>query len=210
MKRTPVVSVLLAAVLALAGAAAADDGHGRNNGKKPPPRQLTFGPYTLTRADNGSCSTASAPAPWANDTFQRIWRVQRNADGTFRVTRVDRGTFTTTGPTSPGKCDSRGRRHGTRVAPGIAGTFHGYLQGTVGAGSFNPAGCVGGIQCGTNDDFLRAVFGNPSRFTCSSGLAGCKFLFEYSSGDRQLRYHHWEDRGTDGIHEYFSGDIATS
>jgi len=27
---------------------------------------------------------------------------------------------------------------------------------------------------------------------------------------QKLKYHHWADRGLDGVHEIFIGDIATS
>jgi hypothetical protein len=211
MKRLVMPALALAA-LCFAAAGLANNGHPGGKGKKPPARQMTFGPYTLTSDDNGSCSGQpgfESGQKWAVDTTQRTWRVKQNEDGTFRVERRDRGAFVTTGPVSPGKCDNRGKHHGSVVLAGIAGKFHGYLKGTVSAGTYNPNACTA-ANCATMTDFLTTVFGNPSRFTCFNGYAGCKFDFEYRSGDQRLKYRHWEDRGTDGVHEYFSGDIATA
>jgi len=42
------------------------------------------------------------------------------------------------------------------------------------------------------------------------GFAGCKFNFEYSSPDKSLLFHHWQDKGTNGVSEKLTGDIATS
>ena len=85
------------------------------------------------------------------------------------------------------------------------------LQGTVTGGTFNPsATCT--AEC-TSSDFVSAFFGATAQFTCNNGYAGCRFSFEYTAQrhHRQgLLYHHWVDRGTDGVNEIFIGDIAST
>ena len=214
MRKLLMVSMLVLAALALAAVAFAEGGHGdKGKGTKPAPRQMSFGPYDYTSPDNGSCSNinGNGDVPWAADTMKRTWRVKRNDDGSFRVERRDRGTFVTTGPVSPGKCDNKGKHHGSVVVAGIAGRMHGYLKGTVTGGTFNANGCsAAGAVCTTVPGFISATFGPGASFTCANGYAGCKFDFEYSSPDKQLKYRRWADRGTDGVHEYFRGDIATA
>ena len=212
MSKLRMVPVLALAALAFTTVAFAADGHG-DKGKKPSPRQAAFGPYDYTSLDNGSCSNinGSGAVPWAVDTIKRTWRVRRNDDGSFRVERRDRGSFVTTGPVSPGKCDTRGQQHGSVVVAGVKGKMHGSLSGTVTGGTFNANGCsAAGATCATVSGFISATFGAGASFTCANGYAGCRFDFEYSSRDGQLEYRHWQDRGTDGVHEYFSGDIATA
>ena len=119
--------------------------------------------------------------PWATDTTKRTWTIKPNGNGTFRVGRTDHGTFVTLAGQSPGACDTTGK-HGSTVLAGIKGKFRGYLRGTVSGGT-----------C-----------------TCSQGYAGCKFNFNYASPNKTLKYHHWQDRGTNGSTEVFVGDIANT
>ena len=67
-----------------------------------------------------------------------------------------------------------------------------------------PAACIGDTKA-----FIAAFFPGGT-FTCSQGYAGCKFNFEYSSPDKSLVFHHWQDKGTNGVTEQFTGDIANS
>jgi len=170
-----------------------------------------FGPFPSTSTDNGSCSV-----PWAEDTFDRWFMVQDNGDGTFDVReQFKRGEFVTTGPVSPGACDNTDTPHGAVVAPGIHGTFEGYLRGTVTSSTFDANGCNTADTCSTLQGFLLAVFGpeGPATFTCNLGYAGCSFNFDYAAGDQGLRYHHWQDSSGNGPNqppETFRGDIANS
>ncbi len=170
-----------------------------------------FGPYPSTSEDHGSCGVL-----WANDTFDRWFKVQENGDGTFDVREeFKRGAFETTGPVSPGACDNTGTPHGTAVLPGVQGTFNGYLDGTVTSSAFDPNGCNTAQTCSTLQGFLLAVFGpeGPTTFTCNLGYAGCNFNFNYSAGGQGLLYHHWQDSSGNGPNqppETFSGDIANS
>jgi hypothetical protein len=167
-----------------------------------------FGPYSTTSTDNGSCSQ-----PWAQDTFNRVFNVHSNGDGTFRL-RVEykQGSFVTTGGVSPGACDNTNTPHGALVRSGVAGTFEGFLEGTISGGTFNPNGCDT-ADCSTNAGFVAAVFGPTATFTCFEGYADCSFNFNYAAGDQGLRYHHWQDSSGNGPNqppETFRGDIADS
>lgn len=191
----PTVVLLALVVVAMAAADPGDKGKGKKKGGK-----FT---YTVVTTDNGSCGT-----PWATDTSKRTFIVKRNGDGTYTLTRKDKGTFVTLAGASPGKCDTTGR-HGTTVKAGVKGKFSGYLRGTITGGTFNKnATCT--VDCGFTDVFISTFFGSGATFTCFEGYAGCKFNFQYSSPDRSLRFHHWQDRGTNGTTEEFVGDIANS
>jgi hypothetical protein len=196
--------VFAAAALAFAAAGFADRGGGR---------KAVFGPYTLTSTNNGSCSNrgGKGDVPWARNMITRVWRVKPKGDGTFRVTQENRGTFVTLAAPSPGKCGNRGGRHGSVIKAGIGGRLEGTMTGTVVSASYMPDGCsAAAADCSTRSGFIAAVFGSGARFTCDLGYAGCSFVFVYTSADRRLKFRRWEDRGTDGAHEYFIGDVATA
>jgi hypothetical protein len=160
-----------------------------------------FGPFPTSSADNGSCSL-----PWAMDTYDRSYTVVDNGSGTFKVTADSRGTFVTTGPGSPGACEST-THHGSAVAAGITGGFQGFLSGTVTSATYDPTGCSE-ANCSTTSGFIAAVFGTAAVFTCSLGFAGCDFNFEYHSSDQSLQYRHWQDKSDNHGGEQFVGDIA--
>ena len=203
MKRLIVLPGLLIAVLALATSGLADPGDS-GKGKKQGHNRFTF---TLTTEDNGSCGD-----PWATDVVKRTYVVHDNGDGTFRLRRVDKGTFTTLGTTSPGACE-KNTKHGTHVRAGVRGKVLGYLEGTVtpAAGMlFNPkATCV--AACFT-DEFLTAFFGAGATFSCFTDSSDCKFNFNYAAAKHQkLKLRHWQDRGKGAgtmMHEVFHGDIS--
>src|SRR5215475_12998353 len=139
MKRLLTTAVLLAAALALAAAGLADPGgkgKTKNNGHN------SRYAAQVTVADHGSCGNA-----WATDTSMRTWSVKPSGNGTFRVSRKDKGTFVTLAGQSPGACDTTGK-HGHLVSAGLHGKFRGYLSGTVSGGTFNKnatcnAACIG-------------------------------------------------------------------
>ena len=198
MKRLFVLATLVFGLLALAATGFADPG---GKGKSKKVSRLTF---SIVVTDNGSCGS-----PWATDTSRRTWKVKPNGGGTFTLTRKDKGTFVTLAGASPGKCDPKGK-HGSVVTAGVKGKFRGYLTGTVSGGTYNPNATCDATCGGNTAAFVAAFFGAGAKFTCSQGFAGCKFNFEYASNDPTLRYHHWQDKGTNGVSEQFVGDIATS
>ena len=202
MKRWLISSVLGIAALALASIAAATPGHGHGEFHKT---------FTVTTADHGCAFRV-----WATDHIRRTFTVRKNRDGSYTVTRHDRGTFTTVGPLSPSAdpCPGvkRQGRHGTTLLPGAVGNMHGFITGTVTGGTFNPNGTCA-ADC-SNAAFIAGFFTAGSQFTCNNGYAGCRFEFEYNAErhhhHQHLRYHHWIDRGLNGVDETFVGDIATS
>jgi len=200
MKRLLTTTVLLAAALALAAAGLADPG-GKGKGKNKGHNTRFSAQITVT--DNGTCGNG-----WATDTSKRTWSIKPNGNGTFRVGRQDKGTFVTLAGQSPGACDTTGK-HGHLVNVGVRGKFRGYLRGTVSGGTFNPNATCNAACIGDTKAFIAAFFPGGT-FTCSQGYAGCKFNFEYSSPDKSLVFHHWQDKGTNGVTEQFTGDIANS
>jgi hypothetical protein len=198
MRRSIFLVLLLLGVLALASAGLADPG-GKGKGKGHNSRFSAV----VTVPDNGSCNHT-----WATDTSTRTWSVKPSKNGTFRVTRRDKGTFVTLMAPSPGACDTTGK-HGHLVNAGVHGKFRGYLSGTVSGGTFNPNATCNAACIGDTTAFIAAFFPGGT-FTCSLGYAGCKFNFEYSSPDKSLVFHHWQDKGTNGVTEQFTGDIANS
>ncbi|TML27812.1 MAG: hypothetical protein E6G26_08205 [Actinobacteria bacterium] len=200
MKRLLTTAVLLAAALALAAAGLADPG-GKGKGKNKGHNTRFSAQITVT--DNGTCGNG-----WATDTSKRTWSIKPNGNGTFRVGRQDKGTFVTLAGQSPGACDTTGK-HGHLVNVGVRGKFRGYLRGTVSGGTFNPNATCNAACIGDTKAFIAAFFPGGT-FTCSQGYAGCKFNFEYSSPDKSLVFHHWQDKGTNGVTEQFTGDIANS
>jgi hypothetical protein len=200
MRRIVIPFLLFAGILVLATAGLADPG-GKGKGKKLGHNRFSA---LVTVDDNGTCGNK-----WATDTSTRKWSVKKNKDGTFRVTRKDKGTFLTVAGKSPGACDTTGK-HGSLVNANIKGKFRGYLTGTVSNGTFNPTPTCNAACIGDTTAFIAAVFGGSAKYTCLLGYAGCKFNFEYSSPDKSLKFHHWQDKGTNGVTEQFTGDIANS
>jgi len=205
MKRIATLVSLLVAALSFAAVGAAD-GHGK---KKPSANGGRF-TFDVVTPDHG-CDFRV----WANDKVRRTFTVKRNENGSYTVRRTDKGVFTTVAGQSPSAdpCPGviRKGKHGQLLTAGITGKLHGYITGKVTGGTFNPNGTCA-APCG-NAAFLAGFFTAGSQFTCVNGYAGCRFSFEYTaqkSKKQGLRYHHWVDRGTDGVHEIFIGDIATS
>jgi hypothetical protein len=213
MRRWLILPALLVSALALAAVGVADPGDGKGKGKgKGHEFEAKGGKITLqvVTTDHG-CSFRS----WATDKISRTYKVRKNEDGSYTVRREDKGRFTTLAGPSPSAdpCPGVIRKgdHGTTLLAGVTGKMHGYIQGTVTGGTFNPKGtCT--AEC-TNKDFIAGFFTAGSKFTCSQGYAGCRFNFEYTAqkqNSQKLKFHHWVDRGLDGVNEIFMGDIANS
>ena len=201
MRRIAMLLLLLAGVLTLAAAALADPGD-KGKGKKQGKNKFTF---TLVNTDRRCDGTE----PWATLNEKRT-----NKDGTFRLRRVDKGTFTTIAGNSPGNCAANKSKHGHTVRAGVTGRFGGYLEGTITGGTFNKnATCVAACFTG---DFITAFFG--AVFSCDINSTDCKFNFNYTAPSRaanrpRLLVRHWQDRGKGAgtmLKEVFHGDIASS
>jgi len=195
LTRSVVIAVGLAAFLAFpAGVAAGADS------------KATFGPFASTSPDSGTCGNN-----WANDTFNREFKVHDNGDGTFSVREDFKdGEFVTVAGSSPGGCEADSH-HGALVDAGVTGEFHGYLDGTVTGGNFNPSGCATPANCDTTAGFIANVFGPTAQYSCVSGPGSCTFFFNYHAphADEQgLLFHHWINASADvGGNR---GDIAST
>ena len=212
MRRWLTLSTIAAAALALAGVGAADPGGGHGKGHvKQGHSRFTF---TFTNTDNGSCGGQ----PWATLLETRTFSVKDNGNGTFTLRRTDKGTFTTIGGPSPGKCET-GSKHGQLVRTGVTGHFVGYIVGTVTASAFNPnATCTSPDVCATREGFLQTFF-TGATYSCDQNSTDCKFNFNYTAPNKgtnrtpKLLYRHWQDKGKGAgtlLHEVFHGDIANS
>jgi hypothetical protein len=207
MRRTLVLMLTIVASLALAAAGLADPG---DKGKVKKHSKLTISTVTT---DHGSCGNV-----WATDTLQRTLIVQKRNDGSYTVTRRDRGTFVTLAGQSPGACDTTGK-HGHLIVPGVKGKLEGYLRGTVTGGTFNPEAPCNTACASMTSTLIAAYFGATAKFSCQPATGGstdCKFNFNYtakSSDNPKLLYRHWQDKGKGAgtmLKEEFSGDIAVS
>jgi hypothetical protein len=209
MRRIVIPVLVLAGVFALAAAALADPGD-KGKGKAQGKNRFTF---KLDNTDN-RCDGSGA---WATLDETRTYQVHDNGDGTFRLRRVDKGTFKTLTGTSPGNCAANKTKHGHLVRKDVTGRFGGYLEGTITGGAFNKsAKCID--ACFTSD-FITTFFGAGATFSCdSSSSSDCKFNFNYTASNRaanrpRLIVRHWQDRGKGAgsmLHEVFHGDIASS
>ncbi len=156
-----------------------------------------LGPFAASTNDGGSCGNE-----WAQDSYTITLGVHDNGNGTFAL-RVDykNGTFVTFAGASPGACSSV-NNHGTTLTAGANGNFQGWLSETISGGTFNSNGCAA-ANCSTRTDAITALFGSgasQSNFT---------YNFEYSSNDKSLKYHHWQDKLTGGdVSDVFVGDIG--
>jgi hypothetical protein len=162
--------------------------------------------FTVTTTDNGSCGAA-----WATDVVKRTYVVKKNEDGSYRLTRFDRGHFTTLAGVSPGACDTTGD-HGHTIRAGVKGRLVGYIRGTVTGGTFDKNATCTGPDCGFRDVFLKTFFGPTAVWSCDVNSTDCKFNFKYrASKHQELLFRHWQDEGKGAgtlLKEEFHGDIA--
>lgn len=163
---------------------------------------------TFTAPDNGCLDHV-----WANDTIKRTYVVKKkNADGSYRLTAFDRGTFTTVAGVSPQGCPTGvdNTHHGATVTAGIKGHFGGFLTENITGGTFNP-----NATCATVCDraaFVAAFFGASAQQNLDKNMS---YLYVFMSKDPSLKYHVWLDRGHAGatagsLKTVDRGDIATT
>jgi hypothetical protein len=209
MRRLIIPLVLLVGVLTLAASGLADPG---GKGKAQGKNKFSF---SLTTTDN----RCNGVGTWATLTEKRTYQVHDNGDGTFRLRRVDKGTFTTTVGPSPGNCAANKSKHGQLIRDGVTGRFGGYLEGTITGGTFKKNATCAVAACFTGD-FISAFFGPAAVFTCDgvTNSTDCKFNYNYTAPSRQanrprLIVRHWQDKGKGSgtsLKETFHGDIASS
>jgi hypothetical protein len=211
MRRMIIPFVLLVGVLTLAASGLADPGE-KGKGKAQGKNKFSF---SLTTTDN----RCNGVGTWATLTEKRTYQVHANGDGTFRLRRVDKGTFTTTAGPSPGNCLANKSKHGQLIRAGVTGRFGGYLEGTISGGTFNKNATCAVTACFTGD-FITAFFGAGAVFTCdgATNSPDCKFNYNYTAPSRQanrprLIVRKWQDKGKGSgttLKETFHGDIASS
>lgn len=111
---------------------------------------LMFGPYNSGSTDSSVCGN-----DWANDAYTRTYIVTPQHDGTYEVTELFKGVFTTIEGNSPN--DSDCTSPGGDVTAGIQGTMYGsYALAVPAPADFDfaatcPAGC-------TTSDFFATFF----------------------------------------------------
>jgi hypothetical protein len=212
MRRLIIPFVLLVGVLTLAASGLADPGD-KGKGKAQGKNKFSFQLTTTDRRCDGI-----EPAEWATLTEKRTYQVHKNKDGTYRLRRVDKGTFTTIAGKSPGNCVANKSKHGELIRAGVTGRFGGYLEGTITGGTFNKnATCVAACFTG---DFITTFFGAAAVFSCdgATNSPDCKFNYNYTAPSRaanrpKLIVRHWQDKGKGSgtsLKETFHGDIASS
>ena len=203
MRKLLTIAVTAVAALSLTATGFADPGKDKKAKKH---GKYTF---TVTTTDNGSCGQ-----PWANDVVRRTFQVKKNKDGSYTLTRRDKGAFTTIGGASPGSCDTTGN-HGLTVVPGRQGEAHRLHPGHGDRRDVQPERHLHGPDCGFTDVFITTFFGAGAQFSCFTNSKDCKFNFNYTAPAKSnppLRYRHWQDKGKGSgtmLKEEFSGDIAT-
>jgi hypothetical protein len=207
---------LLVGALACAAAAYACDGGHRGDGDRSGVKgeNVAFhqkgGTFrfrtTLTSPDSG-CDGHT----WANDTIKRTYVVKKKADGTYRLTAFDRGTFVTVAGVSPQGCaDVDNPHHGSTVTAGIEGRFGGFLTQTITGGTLNPNATCAAV-C-DRAAFVAAFFGASAQQNLDKNV---NYVYVFMSKDPSLKFHVWLDRGKAGstpgsLKTVDRGDIATA
>jgi hypothetical protein len=147
------------------------------------PDMRRYGPIHSTSPDSGTCGNF-----WANDTFDRVFRVDTTPqpDGTFLVTEYfRRGTFVTVEGPSPGGCQTN---PGGTVAAGVTGTMFGTFRIEVSGGTYDPSATCTEASCGTTAGFVSTVFGPAATYDVPTFLlyynAGANGRWRNASADR--------------------------
>jgi hypothetical protein len=206
------VLALVLGALSFAATSSADDGHhdGEHSDTSHKEQHGQSGTFryttTLTSTDFGCGDHV-----WANDTIQRTYVVKKNDDGSYRVTAIDRGTFTTVAGTSPQGCPNVDNpHHGSAVTAGIQGKLAGYLTQSITGGTFNPNATCAAVCDRTG--FVASFFGASAQQNLDKNM---NYLYVFMSKDPSLKYHVWLDRGHAGatagsLKTVDRGDIATA
>jgi len=144
---------------------------------------LVFGPYGSGSLDSSVCGN-----DWANDTYSRTYAVTPTSDGSFQVTELFQGEFTTLAGFSPGDCSQT-------IRAGIKGKFYGDYAVLVPAGhdfdftAHCPDGC-------TTRQFFATFFGLPTNFIDTATYA---WQFHYRT-DHNGSWDNTDHGNTGNIH----------
>jgi hypothetical protein len=173
----------------------------------PGSRTQHYGPYASGSPDSGTCGN-----DWADNTFDRVFMVKKNPDGSFTVIQhFKNGTFVTNAGLSPGACDTDEPENlGGLVAAGVTGGMNGYfiieIPSPLIQTSTDPhcdAVTMSNTLC-TTATFINTHFAPCYPVTCPVTT----FFFRYNAGDQQLEEHEWKNASDDrgGTH----GDIRSN
>ena len=132
-----------------------------------------FGPYNSGSPDSGTCGNM-----WADDTFQRFFKVdtRRRPDGTYDVVeQFKSGRSVSRAGASPGGCEG-GNPNPPQIPAGIGGMMQGQFWIRVSNGVYNPNANPGNIS--NTAQFVSAVFGPAATFQVYS------FSLNYNARNR--------------------------
>lgn len=131
-----------------------------------------YGPYNIGSPDSGTCGNM-----WADDSFQRFFRVdtRRQRDGSYDVVeQFKNGSFVTRAGASPGGCE-RGNPNPPTIPAGIRGKMQGQFWIRVRNGTFNPNANPVNVNTA---QFVSAVFGSGATYEVYS------FSLNYNAKNR--------------------------
>lgn len=142
-----------------------------------------YGPYPNGSPDSGTCGNM-----WADDTFDRFFKVdtRQRPDGSYDVVeQFKNGSFVTRIGASPGGCEG-GNTNPPTIAAGIGGKMQGQFWIRVRNGSYNPNANPGNVNTA---QFIAAVFGPSATYEVYS------FSLNYNAGNRGDWRNASKDRG---------------
>jgi hypothetical protein len=164
---------------------------------------LVFGPYQAAGPDSGFCGNN-----WANDSYTVTFVVAPQTDGSFVVSEVMKGSFTTLAGASPNNNQSGCLTgSGLQINAGITGSLYGDFVVPVAApADFNSTATLDdSTPCGatcTSDRFFAAFFGESAGYTNSTSFA---WQFFYTTPGNS--HGHWADTDHTTAGDSSNGDI---
>ena len=164
---------------------------------------LVFGPYQAAGPDSGFCGNN-----WANDTYTVTFVVAPQTDGSFTVSEIMKGSFTTLAGASPNNNQAGcSTGSGPQINAGITGSLYGDFVVPVAApANFNPTATLDdSTPCGatcTSDKFFAAFFGKSTGYTNSTTYA---WQFFYTTPNDA--HGHWADTDHTTAGDSSNGDI---
>ena len=164
---------------------------------------LVFGPYQAAGPDSGFCGNN-----WANDRYTVTFVVAPRTDGSFVVSELMKGSFTTLAGASPNNNQSGCLTgSGPQIGAGITGSLYGDFVVPVAApADFNPTATLDdSTPCGatcTSDEFFEAFFGKSAGYT-----DGTSFAWQFFYTTPHDANGHWADTDHSTAGAPSNGDI---
>jgi hypothetical protein len=164
---------------------------------------LVFGPYQAAGPDSGFCGNN-----WANDIYTVTFVVAPQTNGSFVVSEMMKGSFTTLAGASPNNNQSGCLTgSGPQINAGITGSLYGDFVVPVAApADFNATATLDdSTPCGatcTSDKFFEAFFGKSAGYSNSTSYA---WQFHYTTPNDV--HGHWADTDHTTAGDSSNGDI---